>query len=188
MAQIITDGVIMPFKQIHQSPNHVAEHYLTAKQRLNVVLECLRLNESQKLCVQNVITQIEQLANAKTLTYPAATDLLNDTAALLNNTMTAEAYHKKAQTVQGKPSLGMKVLGALMITLGAVVAGLCATLAAATGITLSGEGFFGAGMLAAGIGIFSGGARSGLSQAMSELANNIPQQEGQLISSWVPEY
>lgn len=79
---------------------------------------------------------------------------------------------KKRKQSREAPSVGMKILGALMMTLGALVTGICIALAATTGITFSGEGLTGAGVLAAGMGMFSGGVRSGLSHAMCELANS----------------
>lgn len=137
------------------------------------MLEKEPLNSSKKHYTQKVIEQIEKLKKDGNLSIPESIELLNDTKTLLNAPGTAEAYRAKAQTVKGNPSVGMKILGALMIVLGGIVAGLCIAIAATIGITLSGEGLIGAGILAAGIGIFSGGMSSGLSKAMTELADNV---------------
>ncbi len=164
-------GVDMPLNEI-QDLNPQAMSYLAAKEQLERLLETEPLNNPRRQHAQKVIDQIEKLKKDGKLSIPDSTELLNDTKALLNHTMTPEAYRAKAQKVQGNPSLGMKILGGLMMALGAIVAAACIALAAITGIVLSGEGVSGAGVLAAGIGIFSGGMRAGLSKAMNELADN----------------
>lgn len=166
----------MPFNQSHDRSDLYAANYLAAHQQLGTLLKHRLLGDAQRQCSQNVMNQIEQLKKDGKLPITTATELLNDTRALLTNEMTAEAYKAKAQTVQGSPSSGLKILGALMITLGTLVTGLCITLAATIGITLSGEGVVGAGILAAGIGLFSGGVRSGLSLVMNELALHAKNQ------------
>ena len=162
----------MSLKQTQDHSNHHALHYLAAKEELEQLLAREPLNSSKKQYAQKVISQIDKLKNDRKLPISQATELLNDTKSLLNHSMPADAYRAKAQTLQGNPSMGMKILGALMIALGAIVTGLCLTLAATIGITLSGEGLIGAGILAAGVGLFSGGMRSGLSKAMNELAES----------------
>lgn len=162
----------MPLKQTQDHADFHGVNYLAAKTGLEQLLEKDLSDSSKKQYTQKVINQIEKLKNDGKLPVPDATELLNDTKALLNHSMAPDAYRAKAQTLQGSPSVSMKVLGALMIALGAIVTALCATVAATAGITLSGEGLIGAGVLAAGIGLFSGGMRSGLSKAMNELADN----------------
>jgi VPS inhibitor protein E len=162
----------MPLKQTQDHTNFYALNYLAAKTELEKLLEKEPLNSSKKQHAQKIINQIERLKNDGKLPIPDSTELLNDTKALLNHSMAPEAYRAKAQNLQGNPSMGLKILGALMIALGTIVTALCITLTTVIGITLSGEGVIGAGILAAGIGIFSGGMRSGLSKAMNELADS----------------
>lgn len=162
----------MPLEQTQDHADVHAVNYRAAKTELDKLLEKEPSNSSKKQCAQKVINQIEQLKHDGKLSLPDASELLKDTKALLNHSMTPEVYRAKAQTLQGSPSISMKTLGALMIALGTIVTALCATLAATIGIKLSGESLIGAGILAAGIGLFSGGMRSGLSKAMNELADS----------------
>jgi VPS inhibitor protein E len=164
----------MPLNQTQDQTNFYEVNYLTAKKELEQLLENEPLNSSKRQCTQQIIFQIEKLKKDGKLPILDSTALLNDTKALLNHSMTPESYREKAQTVQGSSSIGMKILGSLMIALGAIVTALCIAIAATIGIKLSGEGVIGAGVLAAGIGLFSGGMRSGLSKAMNELADNAP--------------
>lgn len=162
----------MPHSSTQQELANNDARYFLAKQQLESLLDQPPLNHAQKDASKKLISHIEQLKNKEHLSLIDAAQLLDDTAALLNNNLSPDEYRQKAQSVQGHPSVGMKILGALMITLGSLIAGVCIIIAATTGITLSGEGLTGAGILAAGIGLFSGGVRSGLSQKMCDLANS----------------
>ena len=94
-----------------------------------------------------------------------------------------KVYKNKAQNVQGNPSLGMKILGGLMITLGIIVVATCFALAIGGSFlppvllvetfVLPVAGTAGIGITAAGIGIFSGGMCAGLSKVMDQLAETI---------------
>lgn len=160
----------MPSSQDHTNLHE--SHYLTAKNELEELLRNEPLNSSKRECTQKVIKQIEKLKKDGKLPISDSTELLKNTKDLLSNLMTPDAYRAKAEIVQGSSSPGMKILGGLMIALGFVVTGLCIAIAATVRITLSGEGVIGAAILAAGLGLFSGGMRSGLSQAMNELADS----------------
>lgn len=164
----------MPYNSTQQKLPDNGARYLRAKKQLESLLEQQSLNNTQRECSQKLISHIEQLKQKEHLSLVDAAQLLDDTAALLSNNLSPEAYRQKAQNVQGHPSVAMKIVGALMITLGSLIAGVCIVIAATTGLTLSGEGLTGAGILAAGIGLFSGGVRSGLSQEMCDLANSSP--------------
>ncbi len=145
-------------------------NYIAAKEELEQLVNTLVLTGEQKKCIKKIIEHIQEIKKQEPDSIPELTEILKDTKALLMNEMTRKAYKIKAEKVQGSPSIAMKVLGGLMIALGTLITFVVGTLAA-YGITLSGEGAVGAGILAAGIGLFAGGMRSGLSKAMFNLAD-----------------
>lgn len=120
-------------------------------------------------------TQVEFLKKTGQESIAILTQVVQDTQALLNKSADMEpaAYLAHAKNMQGKPSLGLKILGGIMIALGAIVAALGAA-AALTGIaTVPGAAGATAGVavLAAGIGIFATASKTdGLSKTMSDLA------------------
>jgi VPS inhibitor protein E len=143
-------------------------NYLAAKKQLELLLAADPLSP-KSMQAQKVINQIDKLKKEGKEPIADLTEYLKDTSALLNNSMTADAYKAKGQKVQGNPSAGMKFLGGLMIALGVIAAAACVALAS-VGFVLPGEAVASAGVIAAGIGIFSGGMRAGLSKSMNQLA------------------
>jgi hypothetical protein len=173
MSQLVILRVAMSLEETQEQTHFHEVSYLLAKKELARLLEHEPLNSSKKKCTQRIIDQIEQLKKSDKLLSAEATSLLDDTVALLNNSMTPEAYQEIARTVQGRSSLAMQILGGLMITLGALVSAAFVAVAAVVGFKPSADGIAAATVLVAGIGLFSGGVRSGLSKSMNELADEV---------------
>lgn len=160
----------MSKKNLSNDQNNSETEYTAIKKELAVLLKRELTDSKQNQSAQKVIDQIEKLKSARKLSLSDSIELLKDTKNLLNGTLSTDAYREKGKKIQGKPIIGLKILGALMIALGTLISAVCITLAAAIKIKFTGEGVLGAGLLAAGIGIFAGGVRGGLSKSMIELA------------------
>lgn len=160
------------------STDESLENYSAAKAKLERAFASQLLRSPQNLQkARELLVHVEKLKVDGKQELVDLTAILDDTASLLNHSMTVADYRVKAEKVQGSPSLGMKIAGGLMIGLAGLIGLVCGALAS-VGILLTGESVVGAGILAAGIGLFSGGLRSGLSAAMNEVAKeyeNTPQ-------------
>ncbi|MCA0403520.1 MAG: hypothetical protein LCH30_06935 [Proteobacteria bacterium] len=105
----------------------------------------------------------------------------------IESEITSKQYHKLAKEVEGQASLGMKILGLVMITLGALIlaAGLAITItstasflgAAAAPIGV-GTMSLGAASIAAGIGVFAKkGCQHGLAKSLTALHDTIEENK-----------
>ena len=135
--------------------------------------------------LDRVIAEVEALKASGKESTAELTEALNKTYLRLTNQMLSDAYIAIANTMEGHPSTGMKVLGALMITLGLaivalgvmfapVLASLATTLAltgaVATAVVGTSVGLTGTAFVAPGITFFAKGfQQSGLSKAMSDV-------------------
>ncbi len=163
--------ILHPLIDFFSSTSPLA-HYKSALQKLKEQLQQDTLDAQIREHAKKVVSQIEALKTEGKESLIDLTKILNNTQSLLKGEMTVKDYQTEAKTVQGKPSMGMKVLGGLMVALGLAVAAVGVTLAA-TGIgVIAGAvtAAVGVGILAAGIGLFAKGKQSGLSRAMDELA------------------
>lgn len=158
-------GVDMPL-----STRESLDNYEAAKAKLERAFgsQLLRSPQNQTKA-RELLAHVEGLKVKGKQDLVDLTEILDDTASLLNHSMTVADYRAKAENVQGSSSLGMKIAGGIMIALAGLVGLACGALAM-VGIILTGESVVGAGVLAAGIGLFSGGLRSGLSAAMHDVA------------------
>ncbi len=145
-----------------------------------------RLDES----FDALVAEIEHLKQEGKVATPELTTALNNTHSRLTGGLTHDLYSEYANTVQGKSSLALKILGGLMlalsitaVVLGVVffpaVVGLVGTAAAAVSLSLTGtaaaaiagetvvttSALFAAG----GLGFFALSRQNGLSKAMSDV-------------------
>ena len=153
--------------------------YATALSRL----EALRQQDHPDIntLIGELVTCVEQLKNEGKESIAELTSVLNVTYQRLTGELAdSKEYEDYANKVEGKPSIGMKILGGIMLALavavtilGIVFAPALASVAAvaftkgvavaAMGVTV---GATGAALTVAGIGFFASGGRSGLSKAM----------------------
>lgn len=119
--------------------------------------------------IDAILRQVELLNNTEKEYINTLTMVLDETALLLEEKRTSKEYHKIANDMKGKPSVGLNVLGGLMMVLAAVaIAGMIAALV----ISGVGMGFAIAGAATAGTALTVGGSsffaarRTGLSKAM----------------------
>lgn len=160
----------MPAHQSFGENNSNTLSYIHAKARLEATLRAELAPNPTHQKARALLEQVERLREQGKQPIVELTKVIEDTDSLLTHNLSVADYRAQAQKVQGSPSLGMKLLGGLMIGLALLVGAACAALAY-VGITLSGESLLGAGALAAGVGLFSTGLRSGLSLAMNEVAD-----------------
>ncbi|ARB90893.1 hypothetical protein [Legionella longbeachae] len=146
--------------------------YKNALQKLKEQLQQETLDAQTRNHAQKVVRHIEALKAEGKESIVDLTKILKNTDSLLKNEMPVKDYQIEAKTVQGKPSMGMKILGGLMFALGLAVVAVGITLAASGIGVVAGAATaaVGLGVLAAGIGVFAKGKQSGLSKAMDELA------------------
>lgn len=133
----------------------------------------LKGNQTIQSYLEQLIVQIEKLKESGKESIVELTNILLATHKRLNNQMDVDAYQNLAKTTQGKPSLGMKILGGIMIAIGAVliILGIIAT--AALGPQNSVIIAAGAVTTASGVGFFKSGTPTGICKLM----NNIAEQK-----------
>lgn len=102
------------------------------KETLNTITD-----DKIKAKANEVIAQIKLLKREVSVQGLMSTETLinavKNTNALLKQKMNAEEYNNFAKKVRGNPSMGIKILGALLIALGALVA-IAGIVCAATGV------------------------------------------------------
>ena len=137
-----------------------------------------------------LVAKIEQLKREGKVATPELTTALNNTHSRLTGGLTHEPYSEYANTVQGKSSLALKMLGGLMLALsitalvlGVVffpaVVGLAGAAAAAASLSLTGTaaavtagvtvGTTSTLFAGGGLGFFALSRQNGLSKAMSNV-------------------
>ena len=170
-----------------EEPNELVE-YITAFSALEALLQ----QKSQAECnayIRKLMFQVERLKNEASEPVPVLTDVLNVTYQRLIGEFNPVDYEKIANTMQGKASMGMKVLGGIMLALGIAVAALgivfspVLVLATATvmsttaAIALTGVavGSTSASLAIPGVGFFAQGLQTGLSKAMCDVDHHADQ-------------
>ena len=118
----------------------------------------------------HLITQVNTLKKEGKESTADLTQVLVATHERLHNKLDVASYKDLAEKVQGKPSAGMKILGGIMIGLGATIVALGVITTAFWGPlnTL----IIGAGALTtvAGFGFFKAGTQKGLSKIMDDIS------------------
>ena len=123
-----------------------------------------------------LLRYIEKLNDSGKEFTSTLTMVLEDTVALLRGepTMTPKEYHKKANNIQGKPSLALNILGGLMLALGvAAMAAAIALAAIGLGMVLitTSAATSAAALTVGGLSFFAG-RREGLSESMLTVVND----------------
>ena len=119
--------------------------------------------------LEQLIAQVEQLKRNGKESVADLTNVLLATHKRLYNEIDAESYKDLAKTVQGKHSAGMKILGGILMAVGAAIVAVGIALTVAVG-PLNAL-VIGAGVLtaAAGVGFFAAGTQKELSKTMNEV-------------------
>lgn len=151
--------------------------YFAAVRLLQHVAE---LNDSKSEITHKtneLIAQVHQLFENDELSLSEALDVIQNTRRLLVGEVTVEEYKQSAQTMEGKPSLGLKILGGIMMALGVAIAAVSAALIPATAST----SVFGvaSGALISGLGytLFDAGRSYGVHKTMSQLSNEYDHEQ-----------
>ena len=161
-------------EDIEQDEEH---HYENALIKLSE-LKTKKLHEDLERPLDELIAHIKKLKKDGKEPTSELIEALTKTHLRLTDKLSSERYKEYANTVQGKSSVGLKILGGLMVALGiaAIVAG-AALLPAAAGIAI---GFTGLLLGAGGIGLFAINRQKGLAKAIyniNEAKLNISDEE-----------
>lgn len=150
----------------------IADDHKKAYSKAYLKLAALMFSDKRtniKPHIDALLRQVELLNNTEKEYINTLTMVLDETVLLLEEKRTSKEYHKIANDMKGKPSVGLNVLGGLMMVLAAVaIAGMIAALV----ISGVGMGFVIAGAATAGTALAVGGSsffaarRTGLSKAM----------------------
>ena len=154
----------------HQREYATAYLHLTAL-KLSDIFPVTKASTAIKRHLEALLRYVETLNNSGKELTTTLTMVLEDTLAMLKEEkgMTPKEYHKKANAMQGKPSLGLNILGGLMMAL-AVAAIAAAVALAATGfgvVLATTSAVTGAVALTMGGLSFFAAHRTGLSKAMT---------------------
>lgn len=154
----------------HQREYATAYLNLTAL-KLSDIYPATKASVTIKRHLELLLRYVETLNNSGKELITTLTMVLEDTLAMLKEDkgMTPKEYHKKANAMQGKPSLGLNILGGLMMAL-AVAAIAAAVALAATGfgvVLATTSAVTGAVALTMGGLSFFAAHRTGLSKAMT---------------------
>lgn len=164
-------------KAIQQSQEIEGEYHDAYSQLTAKYIE-LEENTGKKVQLYKLLVQIQRLKNSneEDTDTPQLTGILNQTCALIDGSLTPAEYEKIALKAHGKSSVGMQILGGIMIALAMIMA----TLVIATApVTLPVVFPVVAGALVAytgtmfGASVIAEGSRRSLSATMHNLGNNV---------------
>lgn len=151
--------------------------YLEALKRLQNRVPLIKDEKTLTKTVQ-IINHVKRLKKQGNYSDTELANVLNNTTLLFQGDISPQAYKNFAKKTQGKPSTGMKILGGLMIALGATIA------IVGVGVAASGNLAIGLGTSTAGIGIAALGltffAQKGLAKTMNELSKSNLQLTNQV--------
>lgn len=148
--------------------------------------------EKVNVHLDKFLATVDELKNKGSEHKKDLTEALIQTYHRLTGNLPPKAYEDIAETMQGKPSLGLQILGGVMLALAAAVvalgvvyfpvlltaaAVLTLTGATATIVTASTLGVTGAGLAAGSLGLFAAGYQKGLSRDMRTLDEEVLKNE-----------
>ena len=149
--------------------------YLNARRELLWMMKGEQDDKVREL-VDNVVTQVKTLKEANRASVSDMVKVLESTLELLDDEIEITDFRALAQTMQGSASLGMQILGGLMMALGVAVAAVAtgmvvpsvAVAAAVAGMTIPSVT-----TAVIGMGFFAYGREKGLAKAMNSLTSKI---------------
>ena len=180
-------GAVKTANQLHiidmeiQQMNLEEQEYKDAWTQLFARYLEIEENSPKKAHLIRLLKQVQRLKNSglEDTETPQLTRILNQTCALVDGSLTPAEYETIAKRAQGKGSVGMQVLGGLMIALSIVLSSLViattpfitpAILPIMTATLIAYRGtFFGANLCV-------NGGRKGLSATMGKLGYDVDEE------------
>jgi VPS inhibitor protein E len=140
------------------------EKYKDARDALQAMQWGRKVGSKMKIQLQKLLTKVEDLKTSGSFCIAELTKILTETQELLEETLPPSDYKKIADQIHGSPSLGMRVIGGIMLAIGAIAAAFALT-AIATPIATATATMF---LLTSSVCFFSG-RRHGLSEVMNNI-------------------
>ncbi len=173
-AQARKTGTTYPQVEIEESEEQLQQAYTAARTRLDQFSCTPKL----KAKIEDMLAQVDKLYNAGN-SCKDLTTAMDATWTLLKSDEEQEdldAFNAVANKMQGHASLGWKILGILMMAVGAAVAAF-GVATGVTGVDLGLTSAGGASLFAAGSLTFYKGTQGGLSKAMSNVGAAVTVEE-----------